>query len=111
MQPITFTHREAAGLAALAVFGLLVPNGVFIYFFATDPALLRAALTNPLSLVFILEAIFLMFLFAWLVGRMGLRRPSGLAFVMMSLVGSLAFSVPAVLYLAGKTPADGDHHG
>ena len=111
MKPITLTPTETAGLAALAVFGFLVPNGVFVWFAATQPGLIRAALGNPLALVFILEAFFLMFLLAWLIRRAGLRKPSGLAFILMSLIGSLAFSVPALLYLAFKKPAAADSHG
>jgi hypothetical protein len=40
---------------------------------------------------------FLMLLFAWLLERLGVRRPDGVAFVAWSLLGSLAFSVPAAL--------------
>lgn len=102
MQAPSLSKNETAGLAALAVFGFLVPNGAFLYFFVKDPGLLRAAIANPISLVFVLEAFFLMFLFAWLIQRAGLRKPSGFAFIVMSLIGSLAFSVPATLYLALK---------
>lgn len=108
MKAITLTSSEAAGLAALAAFGFLVPNGIFVGCFLSDPGLLRAAVANPLALVFILEAFFLMFLFAWLIRRLGLRRPTGLGFIALSLVGSLAFSVPAVLWLALRNPPADD---
>lgn len=106
MKPFYLTSREARVLAALAVFGLVVPNGVFLWYFVTSPGLLRAALVNPISLVFLFEAFFLMFLIAWLIRRAGGQRPSGLGFIVMSLAGSLAFSVPAVLCLALRPPAD-----
>jgi hypothetical protein len=107
MQTPTLTKNEANGLVALAGFGFVVPNGVFLYYFVKDPGLLRAAIANPLALTFMLEAVFLLALLAWLVARAGLRRPSAPVFVVLSLIGSLAFSVPATLYLALK-PATKD---
>lgn len=94
-----FTKTQEQMLCLLAVIGLIVPNGVFIYFATTrwDPVI--AALTNPVSLVFIVEAFALMFLFAWLIRRQRLTAPGGLAFIAMSLLGSMMFSVPACLWL------------
>lgn len=100
MPPLT--SKAATVLLALALFGLLVPNGIFIYCFATDPAAVRGVMTNPIALVFVAESFFLMFLFAWLIKTAGLKQPGGLAFVVMSLVGSMAFSIPAALYLWAK---------
>jgi len=99
MKSLTFSRGERRMLAALAIFGLLVPNGVFVYYFVTDPEMARAAMSNPISLVFMTEAFFLMFLFAWL-RKAASRTPSGWAFIIMSLVGSMVFSVPASLYWA-----------
>ncbi|MAE59956.1 MAG: hypothetical protein CMJ49_01215 [Planctomycetaceae bacterium] len=95
-------------MIGLAVFGLLIPNGAFIYFFVTDPQVTRAAMTNPISLVFMFEAFVLMLLFAWLLRRAGVRRPSGLVFIVMSLIGSMVFSVPAALALVFRYA---DHEG
>jgi hypothetical protein len=92
-----FNQAESRALTALAVFGLLVPNGVFLYFSATDWELLVQAMTNPVSAVFIGEAFLLMFLFAWLLARSGARRPSATGFVVLSLVGGMAFSIPYTL--------------
>ena len=99
MREIRLTLAEGRILIGLAVFGLLIPNGAFIYFFLTDPQVTRAAMTNPISLVFMFEAFVLMLLFAWLLHRAGVRRPSGLVFIVMSLIGSMVFSVPAALVL------------
>lgn len=103
MQPITLTALEARVLAGLAALGLLVPNGIFLYYLFAEPAAVRAALANPVALVFVAEAFFLMFFFAWLLGRAGVRRPTGRWFVLLSLVGSMAFSVPATIWLLGKS--------
>lgn len=97
-----FTNAKEKLLLALAVSGLIVPNGIFIYYSLAAPALLHDALTNPVALVFIAEAFLLMFLFAWVIHRQGLRSPGWLAFIVLSLLGSLAFSVPAFLYLASR---------
>ena len=109
MKPITFTSTESKMLAALAAFGLLIPNGIFIYFMLMDQQVAKSALTNPISLVFITEAFLLMFLFAWLIRKVSSRRPSGFAFILMSLLGSMVFSVPAALYLMSRS-ADKDRN-
>lgn len=102
MKPLTFSPGELRVLAALALFGLLVPNGVFIYYFFTDPEVTQIAMSNPISLVFMTEAFFLMFLFAWLLRKTASKRPTGFLFIVMSLLGSMVFSIPASLYLTFK---------
>lgn len=97
-----FTPIQEKLLLALAAFGLVVPNGFFLYYSLVAPAALHAALSNPVALVFITEAFFLMFLFAWVIRFWGLRSPGWLAFIAMSLLGSMVFSVPAFLYLASR---------
>ena len=99
MKAIILTPREAATLAALAVFGLVVPNGIFLWYFFADHGVVRAALTNPVALVFISEAFLLMFLFAWLLRKAGSGKPTGFIFILLSLAGSLACSVPLTLWL------------
>jgi len=86
----------------LAIFWLVVPNGLFLYYALVAPTSLQAALMNPIALVFITEAFPLMAVFSWLIHRLGIRSPGWLVFIIMSLVGSMAFSVPAFLYLASR---------
>ncbi|HEX6729734.1 MAG TPA: hypothetical protein VF074_06975 [Pyrinomonadaceae bacterium] len=100
MNSFTRTHEKV--LIALAIFGLMVPNGLFLYYSLFAPAVLRAAFANPIAFVFMLESFLLMFLFAWLIHHRGYRSPGWLAFIVMSLVGSMAFSVPAFLYLSSR---------
>ena len=97
-----FSRTQESILLALAIFGLIVPNGSFLYYSFVAPATHHAALTNPVALVFITEAFLLMFLFAWLIRHLGFGSPGWLAFIIMSLVGSMVFSVPAFLYLASR---------
>ena len=97
-----FTTGQEKLLLALAIFGLIVPNGIFLYYALGTPATVHATLRNPVELVFITEAFALMFLFAWLIHHRGFRSPGWLAFIVMSLIGSMVFSVPALLYLASR---------
>lgn len=97
-----YTEKQEKLLLALATFGFIVPNGFFLYYSLLAPETFHAALSNPVALVFITEAFLLMFLFAGVIRHLGFRSPSWLAFIVMSLLGSLAFSVPVFLYLASR---------
>ena len=100
MKPITLTKTETRSLGLLALFGALIPNGVFCYYFFTSPETTKAALTNPISVVFIGEAFLLMFLMAWFLSqKVTSPKVSGKKFILMSLLGSMVFSVPAALYI------------
>ena len=100
MKPFTTTQERL--LLALSVFGLIVPNGFFLYYSLFAPAALHAAFSNPVALVFMTEAFLLMFLFAWVIRQSGFRSPGWLAFIIMSLFGSMVFSVPAFFYFASR---------
>ena len=54
MRPLTEAREKF--LFALAVFGCVVPNGFFLYYFLVTPAPLHAALSNPVALVFTTKA-------------------------------------------------------
>lgn len=108
-------HRT--GLFVLAVIGLLGLNGIFVYFALLEPTVLTDAMKNPVSLVFMLEAFVMVGFGAWMIRLRGLRRPGWFAFVVLSLIGGLAFSVPAVLLLQMRrtrthpdTTIREDHH-
>jgi hypothetical protein len=107
MKPFSQSHERM--LLALALFGLFVPNGVFLYCFFATPEVVKGALGNPVALVFMAEAMLLMLLCAWLVARLELRSPGWPVFILASLVGSLAFSVPAFLYLASRNARRSAH--
>lgn len=98
----SFTKSQETLLYVLAVFGFLIPNGVFLYTTFFQPEVLRAAMANPVTLVYILEAFVLVAFFAWYFPKIGLKSPGWTVFVLMSLVGSLTFSVPAYLYWANR---------
>lgn len=89
-------------LLAAAMVGLVGINGPFLYFTLLDRETCLAALGNGMALVFLAEALFLMFLFAVLIAKMGWKKPGWLFFIAMSLLGSLAFSIPFQLYLLSR---------
>ena len=77
----SFTRSQERALFALACFGLVVPNGVFLYVTFASTALLNSALANPVAMVFIIEAFVLMLLFALLIKLQGARTIVSLAFI------------------------------
>jgi hypothetical protein len=97
-----FTKRERMALFGLALFGFAVPNGVFLYHLFAETGALDDALRNPVALVFVGEAFFLLGLFCWLLRRVRGTSPGWLGFLLMSIAGSMAFSVPALLWLRSR---------
>ena len=75
-------------------FGLLVINGVFLYFVIFKPELVGEAMGNLYSLVFMLEAFILLPLLCFLISIYKLGSPNWVGFLVLSLLGSLAFSIP-----------------
>jgi len=89
-------------LIVLALFGLTVPNGFFVYWLAREYTGLAAALDNHLAVGFILDAFMAMLLLAWWFAR----RPIGPVrwpwFVLLSLIGRLGFSLPAYWWINSR---------
>jgi len=98
---IEYSPRERFWLLALAAVGFLAVNGAFIYGVVAKPGALAAALTNPISLAFLTEALLILAALAYLLGRWGVARRSWRWFLFLALVGSMAFALPVVL-LWGK---------
>ena len=96
MKKPSLSATESGFLVGLALFGLLVPNGIFVWALFVHPEWIRDALMNPVALVFIAEAFLLMFLFAWVLAKAG-GGAKGVLFVAGSLIGGLGFSVPLAL--------------
>jgi drug/metabolite transporter (DMT)-like permease len=95
-------------LGVLSVVGFFGLNGVFLYYALFRPDVMSAVQGNPIALVFIIEAFVLVFLMAWFFHRLEFRRPGWVAFVLLSLAGSLAFSVPFFLLLHLRKGRTGD---
>lgn len=97
-----FSRRERLWLWAVALVGLLGVNGAFLYGFIFRPALVDAAMANPVSAAFMAEAMILVALLAYLFARWGVSRIRWPWFVVLSLLGSLLFAIPVALLAGGS---------
>lgn len=99
---VEYSARERLFLWSLSVLGFVVLNAVFLYGLLFRPEWIRAAHTNPVSAVFIAEALVLTGTFAWLLTKWGVSRLHWAWFVVLSLLGSMAFALPIVLLWPGR---------
>lgn len=81
-------------LAAIGFFGI---NGTFLYILLARPEVMNEALANPLSLAFVIEAMLMTATLAFLLTKWRVSRLSWWWFIVLSLVGSMAFALPVVL--------------
>jgi hypothetical protein len=99
MTDVSYTSTERIALSALALFGFVALNGAFLYGLLLAPAAMTQAMTNPVALAFMIEALVLVPVFAYLFAKWQVSRLPSIWFVVLSILGGLAFSVPiAVLY-------------
>ncbi len=96
-QAICYTKTERFWLAALGAFGFFAVNGAFAYGLLFQPDAMTAAWTNPLAAAFMVEALVLVGVFAYLFERWEVSRLGWGWFVFLSLLGSMAFAIPVVL--------------
>lgn len=86
-------------LLGIALFGLLVPNGLFIYWLLAEFHGIVPVMQDKLALAFILDA----FLALALLTVYFARRPIGPVrwhwFVILSILGGLGFSLPFYYWL------------
>lgn len=100
--PVVYTRGERYWLLAVAVLGFLVVNGAFVYALLFRPEAMREAMRNPLSAAFMAEALLLVVLLAYLFRKWGVSRISSGWFIVLSLLGSLAFAIPLAALLADR---------
>jgi hypothetical protein len=89
-------------LLTIALFGLLVPNGMFFYFVFVKFSSLADVLSNWLALGFMIDAFMAMGLLAWWFAKHPLGTYSWKTFILLSLLGGLGFSLPFFYYLNVK---------
>jgi hypothetical protein len=94
---VAYSEKERFWLWCLSVFGFSAVNTAFIYGMIFRPDALAGALTNPISLAFIVEALVLMGFLAYLMAKWRVARLHWAWFVGLSLLGSMAFALPIVL--------------
>jgi hypothetical protein len=86
-------------LVLLAVIGLLAPGGLFLYWLLNDYSSLSAALADHMALAFVVDLLMSTFLLAYLFARKPLGPVKWPWFLALSLVGTLAFSIPLFVWL------------
>lgn len=86
-------------LLIVALFGLLVPNGIFIYWLATEFRGLSDILGNRLALGFIIEAFAVMFLMAFYFRKNPPGKVKWYWFIVLSLIGGIGFGIPFYWWL------------
>jgi len=100
LREVSYSQRERFWLWTLAIVGAVGLNGAFAYGLFARPGALGSAMTNPVAAAFIVEALVLMGVLAYLLGKWGLSRVHWAWFVVLSLVGGLAFALPVALLWA-----------
>lgn len=91
-----YSARERHCLTVMAVAGAVGLNGAFLYG-AFRPDVLGEALSNPVAVAFIVEALVMVGALAWMLHRHRLATMSRTAFVALALIGGLAFALPVAL--------------
>jgi len=86
-------------LLIVALFGLIVPNGIFIYWLFTEFGGIGGVIQNKLAVAFIIDAFMAMFLLAWWFAAKPIGKVRWYWFVVFSLVGGLGFSIPFYWWL------------
>ena len=97
--PIEYTRAERLGLAAVALVGLAGVNGLFYYGLLSRPGALADALANPISAAVVAESLVLVGVFAYLLRRWGVSRLGWGWFVVLCVLGTMAFAVPVAVLL------------
>lgn len=92
-------------LLLVALFGLLVPNGLFIYWLFTEYQGLGPVLENRLAVAFMLEAFLLLVLLSVYFARKPMGRVGWGWFVFLSIVGGLGFGLPFYYWLNTRKPS------
>lgn len=86
-------------LVLVAAVGLLAPGGLFLYWLSNDYSSLSAALSDRMALAFFVDLLMSTFLLAYLFARKPLGPVRWPWFVVLSLLGTLAFGIPLFVWL------------
>lgn len=81
-------------LILVALFGLLVPNGLFVYWSLTQFNGVSEVLNNTLAMAFIIEAFLVLGILSVYFARYPIGKLGWPWFVVFSLLGGLGFGIP-----------------
>lgn len=96
-------------LLAIALFGLTVPNALFLYWLLFESNGLAAALHNKPAVALMIDALMALGLLAYYFAREPPGRFKWPWFVGLSLIGGLGFSLPMYVWLNRRLT--GAHQG
>ena len=101
--------REERVLLAIALFGLIVPNNLFVYWLLHDFAGWDSVVHDRLALAFILDAFLALGVLAYFFAVRPIGPVKWYWFVGLSVLGGLGFSLPLYWWLnrgqtRGRTP-------
>jgi hypothetical protein len=99
------SRGERLALTVLAVIGGVGLNGVFLYVVFARRDLLERALGDPIAWALMVEALLVTGLLAWAFVRLLGSRLAWGWFVVLSLAGGLAFSIPVALLVTDRKAA------
>jgi hypothetical protein len=94
-----FTKTQRLILWCASAIGLVGINGLFLWALFFQPEQMNAAYSNLYAMAFIREAFVLLPLGCFLIWALKLKSPGWLGFLFLSLLGSLAFSIPFSILL------------
>ena len=91
-------------LLLVALFGFLVPNGIFLFWLTREFHGWGPALSDKLALSFVLDMFMAMALLAVYFARRPIGKVGWPWFVLLSLAGGLGFSLPLYWWLNHRGP-------
>src|SRR5262245_25268777 len=91
---MNLTRVQKIILWVAAAIGLIVINGLFFYSILVHSEQVKEAQKNFYALGFMLEAFVLLPVLCFLISIAKLKSPGWITFLVLSLLGSLAFSIP-----------------
>ncbi len=86
-------------LLIIALFGLVVPNGLFLYWMLYEYDGLASVAQNKLAIAFMIDAFLALGLLAYYFARKPIGRIKWYWFIALSLLGGLGFSIPLYWWL------------
>jgi len=96
-----YSMGERAFFVALAIGSGMGLNGIFLWASLVHPDWMSAAMQNPVALAFMLEALIMTGVLAYLLRRWRVSRMHWAVFVALALAGGIGFALPVVLLWSG----------